>query len=232
MGYLLAVGWRCEPLACGDATIYDALLDVAGGDDASMTDEELASFQTWRRAAKVMWVSELLRADGRTLRARFDRDLQRRARNCEVEALRLCMVAFGHGRTRPARRRRVGIPKPALWTVLEVGELLWRDNAVCEITLMNADSACVRVLDMLVCDFTAPASVHAFAGHDTSSIFYTDTPLRIDTAEVDSQGVVYVSRSEVSMLRGVALEVAAATNSSAYESPHPASSDTPPGLND
>ena len=78
-----------------------------------MTDEELASFQVWRRAAKVLWVSEL-RANGRMLRTRFDRDLQRRARNCEVEALRLCMVAFRHGRTRLAGRRRVGIPKPAL----------------------------------------------------------------------------------------------------------------------
>ena len=67
LGYSLAEGWRCEPLACGDATIYDALLDAAGGDDASMADEELASFQSWRRAAKVMRVSELLRADGRTL---------------------------------------------------------------------------------------------------------------------------------------------------------------------
>ena len=141
----LAVGWRCEPLACGDATIYDAPLDAAGGDDAPMTDEELVSFQTWRRAANVMWVSELLRADGRTLRTCFDRDLQRRARNCKVEALRLWMMAFGHGRTRPARRRRVGIPKPALWTVLEVGELLWRANAVCEITQMDADSARVRL---------------------------------------------------------------------------------------
>ena len=28
-------------------TIYDALLDAAGGDDASMTDEELASFQVY-----------------------------------------------------------------------------------------------------------------------------------------------------------------------------------------
>ena len=102
LGYSLAVGWRCEPLACDDATIYDALLDAAGGDDAFMTDEELANFQIWRRAAKVMWVSELLRAGGRTLRTRFDRDLQRRVRNCEEEALRLCMVAFGHGRTRPA----------------------------------------------------------------------------------------------------------------------------------
>ena len=191
-----------------------------------MTDVELASFQTWRRAAKVMWVSELLRADGHTLRSRFDRDLQRRVRNCEVEALRLCMVAFGHSRTRPARRRRVGIPKPALWTVLEVGELLWRESAVCEIALMNADSACVRVLDMLICDYTAPAPVHAFAGHDMSSILYTETPLCVDTAEIDSHGVVFVSRSEVSMLRGVELEVAAVTNSSACESPHSASSDS------
>ena len=65
-----------------------------------------------------------------------------------------------------------------------------------------------------------------FAGHDTRSILYTDTPLRIDTAETDSHGVVYVSRSEVSALRGVELEVAAATNNSAYESPHSASSDS------
>ena len=110
--------------------------------------------------------------------------------------------------------------------MLEVGELLWRDNTVCEITQMDADSARVRVLDMVVCDYTAPASVHAFAGHDTSSSLYTDTPLRIDTAEVDLHGVVHISRSEVTMLRDVELEVAAVTNSSACESPHSASSDS------
>ena len=224
LGYSLAVGWRCEPLACGDATIYGALLDAAGGDDVSMTDDELASFQTWRRAAKVMWVSELLCADGRTLRSRFDRDLQRRVRNCEVEALQLCMVAFGHGRTRPARRRRVGIPKPALWTVLEVGDLLWRNNTVCEITLKNADSACVRVRDTFF-DLTAPSTVYAFAGHDTSTILYTDTPLRIDTATTDSHGVVHVSWTEVLMLRDIEAEVAAATYS-AREPPRSASSDS------
>ena len=80
--------------------------------------------------------------------------------------------------------------------MLEVGELLWRDNTVREITLMDTDSARVRVLGMVVCDYTAPAPVHAFAGHDTSSILYTDTPLRIDTAEVDPHGVVHVSRSD------------------------------------
>ena len=103
--------------------------------------------------------------------------------------------------------------------MLEVGELLWRDNTVREITLMDTDSARVRVLGMVVCDYTAPASVHAFAGHDTSSILYTDTPLRIDTAEASSHGVVHVSRSEVAMLRDVELEVAAVMNRSACESP-------------
>ena len=84
---------------------------------------------------------------------------------------------------------------------------------------MDADSARVRVLGMVVCDYTAPASVHAFAGHDTSSILYTDTPLRIDTAEVDLHGVVHVTRSEVKVLRDVELEVAAVMNRSACESP-------------
>ena len=224
LGYSLAVGWRCEPLAYGDATIYDALLDAAGGEDAVMTDDELASFQAWRRAAKVMWVSELLCADGRTLRSRFDQDLQRRARNCEADALRLCMVAFGHGRTRPARHKRVGIPKPALWTVLEVGDLLWRHNTVCEITLKNTDSACVRVRETFF-DLTASSTVYAFAGHDTSTIPYADTPLRIDTATVDSHGVVHVSWTEVLMLRDVEAEVAAVAHG-AREPPQSASSDS------
>ena len=78
----------------------------------------------------------------------------------------------------------------------------------------------------MICDHTAPPSVHAFAGHDMRTILYTDTPLRIDTAETDSHSVVYVSSSDVSMLRDVELEVAAATNSSANESSHLAGSDS------
>lgn len=61
---------------------------------------------------------------------------------------------------------------------------------------------------------------------DTDSILYTDTPLRIETAEVNSHGAVYVSRSEVAMLRDVELEVTAATNKSACESPRSACSDS------
>ena len=134
------------------------------------------------------------------------------------------MVAFGHGRTRPARRRRVGIPKPVVWTVLEVGDLLWRKSTVCEITFKSADSACVRVRGTFF-DLTAPSTVCAFAGHDTSTILYTYTPLRMDTATTDSHGVVHVSWTEVLMLRDIEAEVAAATHS-AREPPRSASSDS------
>ena len=112
----------------------------------------------------------------------------------------------------------MGIPKPALWTVLEAGELLWRADTVCEIVQLDADSARVRVLDMVICDYTAPASVHTFSDNDTDSILYTDTPLRIDTAVVDSHGVAHVSRSEVVMLHNVELEIRAAAQDSAHES--------------
>ena len=108
--------------------------------------------------------------------------------------------------------------------MLEAGELLWCANIVCEITRMDADSARVRVLDLVICDYTAPASVHAFSGNGTDSILYTDTPLRIDTAVVDSHGVVHVSRSEVTMLRNVELENIAAMQDSACESPRSACS--------
>ena len=63
LGYFLATGWRCEPPAREEATIYDMMLGAAGGDDTGLSDGQLASFLTWRRAARMRWVSELLQAD-------------------------------------------------------------------------------------------------------------------------------------------------------------------------
>ena len=48
----------------------------------------------------------------------------------------------------------MGTPKPALRTVLEAGELLCCTNILCEIVQLGADSARVRVLDLVVCDCT------------------------------------------------------------------------------
>ena len=107
-----------------------------------------------------MWVSELLQADRRTLWVKFHGELLRPAQNLEVKAMRLCAVAYGHGhgRTAPGHRRKIGLLTCAAWGELGVGGMVWRENAVCVIVRRGAESARVRVLGMLLCDYTAAAS--------------------------------------------------------------------------
>ena len=125
LGYSLAVGWRCESLADGDATVYDALVGAAGDDDETkLSDDKVTELQRWRRCCNVMWVSEPFRADGRTLRTRFAAGLRQRIRNCEADTQRICNVAFGRGRIAPGPRGRVGLPRAAAWDVIEVGEFV------------------------------------------------------------------------------------------------------------
>ena len=132
LGYSLVMGWVNEPYAAGDATIYDVLL-TAAGEGKGLKDSELANMQRWRRDNKVMWVSELLRADGRTLRRRFTAGLNNAVTNCEPDAMRLCKLAFGSGRTAPALTARVGLPLAAAWDSMEIGDFVWRKNCVCKI---------------------------------------------------------------------------------------------------
>ena len=122
------------------ATVCDAVLGLAGNDDdGAMTDDDTYDFQRWRRGLGIIWTSELLRADGRTLRTRFAAGLMRRVRNCEADALRLCNIASGRGRTLPGPRSRVGLPLPAAWEVLDVGEFLWWTEQVCEVMEQTCD---------------------------------------------------------------------------------------------
>ena len=51
---------------------------LAAAGDTGRDDTDVAALQQWRRRHGAMWVSELLRADGRTLKHRFGDDLQRR----------------------------------------------------------------------------------------------------------------------------------------------------------
>ena len=127
-------------------------------------------------------MSELLQADGRTMRVKFHDALLRRAQNLEVEAMRLCMVAYGHGRTTPGPRRRVGLLAYAAWGELGIGDMLWHEDTVCVIARRDAESATVRVLSMLLCDFTATASVHAFSGNGTCDMALAVPPIRVGTA--------------------------------------------------
>ena len=88
LGYKLAVGWVSRSYAESGISVVDCYLAAAG--DTGRDDADVAALQQWRRHHGVMWVSELLRADGRTLKHRFGHDLQRRVDNCEDGALRLC----------------------------------------------------------------------------------------------------------------------------------------------
>ena len=132
LGYSMVMGWVNEPYAAGDATIYDVLL-TAAGEGKGLKDSELANMQKWRRDNKVMWVSELLRADGRTLRQRFTVGLKHAVTNCEPDAMRLCKIAFGSGRTAPGPTARVGLPLAAAWDSMEIGDFVWRMSCVCKI---------------------------------------------------------------------------------------------------
>ena len=110
LGCKVAVGWVVRPLAAGDETIHGAYMREAG--ITGRTEEEIARLQRWRREHNVMWVSELFRADGITLRDRFMKNLAARARRCESDAIRLCNIAFGRGRgpANQSNRPRVGLP--------------------------------------------------------------------------------------------------------------------------
>ena len=81
----------------------------------------------------VMWVSEVLRADGRTLKNRFGDDLQRRIGNCEDDALRLCSIAFGSGFKFPSVRPRVGRILRAAWDGVRTGDYIWHGGVLCAV---------------------------------------------------------------------------------------------------
>ena len=78
---------------------------------------------------------------------------------------------------------------------------------MCVIVRRDAESARVRALNMLLCDFTATASVYAFSGNDTDDMALAVPSIRVDTATDAGGGVVHVTERVVTMLRGVELEM-------------------------
>ena len=131
LGYKAAVGWVVRPPIAGDGTIYGAYMQEAG-DTVGRTEVAIARLQRWRREHNVMWVSELFRADGITLRDRFMFNLAASARRCEPDAIRLCGIAFGRGRgpANKSARPRVGLPTIAARDVVGVGSYVWHDGAL------------------------------------------------------------------------------------------------------
>ena len=154
-----------------------------------------------------MWVSELFRADGITLRDRFMKNLAARARRCESDAIRLCNIAFGRGRgpANQSSRPRVGLPTTAAWDVVGVGSYVWHDGALGRVRAKGHAGATIAV-------YTAGATPRrvtgrtnvAFVMSGSGTAHYDLPPLLVDTASPGTSGRVHVRHHEVQALCAVA----------------------------
>ena len=93
------------------------------------------------------------------------------------------------------------------WAEVPIAGLMARGHCVRDWARRDAESVRVRVLNMLLCDFTATASVRAFSGNGTCDMALAVPPVRVVTVTDAGGGVVHVTVREVTMLRGVELEI-------------------------
>ena len=132
-----------------------------------------------------MWVSELFRADGVTLRDRFMFNLAARARRCEPDAVRLCDVAFGRGRG-PANksiRPRVGLPTPAVWDVVDIGSYVWHGGTLGCVRSKGHAGATIAVFTADATPRRATARTDVkFTMSSSEVVHYDSPPLLVDTA--------------------------------------------------
>ena len=110
-GYLLGLDWSHRQLAHNEITVVEA----AG----KTRDRKLPEFQAWLRGCGVLWVSEMLRTDGRTPRRRYKEAL-RTAGSADLARLR--RILFGPGRAEDGPTRRVGYLALEAWTANRVGD--------------------------------------------------------------------------------------------------------------
>jgi len=110
-GYLIGLDWSHKQPAIGDITVLEAA--------AAKRVRQLAELQKWRRRHGVLWVSELLRVDGRTPRRRYLAQLRAASGADEAQLRR---VLFGPGRVEAGPARRVGLLTLEAWTTVRKGD--------------------------------------------------------------------------------------------------------------
>ena len=177
---------------------------------AGRTEAETARLQGWHLEYSVMWVSEMPRADGITLRVRFMVNLAARARRCEPDAIRLCNITFGRGcgPGNQSGRPRVGLPTPAAWGVVGVGNYVWYDGALGRVRAkVHADAAIsVFTADAAPRRITARTNVK-FTMSRSEVVHYDSPPLLVDTSAHITSGCVHVRHHEIQALRAVEMYV-------------------------
>ena len=170
LGYKLVIDWTNRPHADGDMTILDTFLSTAP--DSQRSDAEIAALQSWRRQHDVIWVSELLRADGRTLCGKYSRGLPVSVSNLEDAAIRLCFIAFGSGLTGPSKRPRRGRLRRAAWDRVREGDFVWHDGMLCEVQEVKVGAGTLRTYSRSGGARVSRDSAHTFEVDGDSSISY------------------------------------------------------------
>ena len=188
-----------RPYAESDISIVDCYLAAAG--DTGRDDADVAALQQWRRRHDVMWVSELLRADGRTLKHRFGHDLQRRIDNCEDDALRLCSIAFGSGLKSPSVRPRVGRALRAAWDGVRAGDYIWHGGVLCGVRQLGDSTVS---LTTYVCSEGTVANrdtQHSFETDGEGEVSYDAQLVTVDNVRELGNGKVHVAGDELLVVR-------------------------------
>ena len=215
-----------RPYAESDVSIVDCHLAAAG--DTGRADADVAALQQWRRRHGVMWVSELLRADGRTLKHRVGHDLQRRIDNCEDEALRLYSIAFGSGLKSPSVRPRVGRVLRAAWDGVRAGDYIWHCGVLCEVRQLGSSTVLLTTYGCLEGTVANRDTQHCFETDGEGEISYDAQLLLVDNVREVGGGKVFVAGDEPLVVR--AAEGATASGGEAAETlqpDHPCKTDIP-----
>ena len=146
----------------------------------------------------MLWISELLRADGRTPRRRYSEQL--RAASGADEA-RLRRILFGPGRSEAGPARRVGPAMVEAWTTVRTGDWLWLGSALDQVSSIAGGR--VRARGSTRRDTEAANRVD-FQPGEVIDIAKHGAPLLFDTAETTKDGLYSMDADEYSMLLDVA----------------------------
>ena len=200
LGYKLAVGWVSRPCAESHMSIVDCYL-AAAGDMGRDDDSDVAALQQWRRRHGVMWLSELLRVDGRTLKNSFGHDLQRRIDNCEDDALRLCSIAFGSGLKSPSVRPRVGRMLRAAWGGVWASDYIWHGGVLCAVRRPGSTTVVLTTYDRSDRTVANRDTQHCFAADGEGEISYDAQLIMVGNVRKADDGKVYVAGDELLVVR-------------------------------
>ena len=203
-GYLLGVDWSHKQPSVDDLTVLEAA--------AAKPGRQLKELQSWRRGHGVLWVSELLRADGRTPRRHYMAQL--RAASGADEA-RLRRILFGPGRIEAGPARRVGLPTLEAWTTVRTGDWLWIDSALNQV--VSVEGGRMKARASARCDTERTSSV-VFQPGEVADVEKHVVPILVDSADVTTDGLYSMEADEHAMLVDVAKACGSSGDDSASNS--------------